>query len=237
MNPAIVPETFEALRRLDACAIANAIESYGRRLRNEGFTDARIRCFFPGLPLAVGRAVTLRIRCSSPPTEGGHYLDRTDWWDFIETIASPRLVVIEDVDESPGSGSLLGEVHATILRALGCVGAVTNGAVRDLRALLSMGFPVFAGNVAVSHAYAHIVGIGGEVNVAGLRVRPGDLLAGDVHGVIAVPEDLAPLLPDRSAELVRRERRLLAVCRSSEFSPARLRETIRSLHEDRETVD
>jgi hypothetical protein len=112
----------DVLRALDGAAIANAIETFGVRLRNEGFADGSIRSLFPDLPPAVGHAVTARIRCSTPPPVGYQYTDRTDWWHYIATVPSPRFVVVEDLDESPGLGGFVGELHATILRALDCVG-------------------------------------------------------------------------------------------------------------------
>src|SRR5262249_25509707 len=152
----------------------NAIETFAVRLRNEGFTDAAIRCLFPHFLPMIGYAVPCQIRCSSPPPIGHTYVDRTDWWNYVLTIPAPRVVVIQDVDTTPGLGSFVGEVHANILKALGCVGAVTNGAVRDLPAVEAAGFHLFAGNVAVSHAYVHIVQIGVPVEIAGLQIQPGD---------------------------------------------------------------
>jgi regulator of RNase E activity RraA len=115
------------------------------------------------------------------------YPDRTDWWGYIQSVAEPRVIVVQDCAESPGSGSLLGAVHTNIVRALGCVGAVTNGSVRDIPALESMAFPVFAGSICVSHAYIHIVEMGGPVEIGGLKIKSGDLLHGDIHGVQTIP--------------------------------------------------
>jgi len=130
MDP-LTPEEFEALRRLETPMVANVIDTFAVRLRNEGFADASIRCLFPLLEPMLGYAVTVRIRCSSPPPTGHAYPDRTDWWNHIISVPSPRVVVIQDVDSHPGRGALLGEVHGHILKALDCVGAATNGSVRD----------------------------------------------------------------------------------------------------------
>ena len=59
--PLLTPEQLEALRRLDTCTVSNAVETFGLRLRNEGYTDASIRCLFPHLPAMVGHAVTVKI--------------------------------------------------------------------------------------------------------------------------------------------------------------------------------
>jgi len=206
--------------------IANAIEAFKIRLRNEGFMNSSVRAFFSHMPPLVGYAVTAKIRCSHLPAEGGIYFDRTDWWDHVLKTPEPRVVVLEDVDESPGLGALVGEVHASILKALGCAGAITNGSVRDLPALESMQFPIFAGSVSVSHAYAHFVDFGGEVEVGGLRVQTGDLLHGDRHGVISIPHKVAADIPAQAIRLREREQKVIDVCRSPDFSREKLREAI-----------
>ena len=73
-------------------------------------------------------------------------------------------------------GAFLGDVHASMLQAMGCIGYVTNGAVRELPALRRMGFHIYARNVALSHAYARIIDFGSEVQIGGMEVHPGDLL-------------------------------------------------------------
>jgi 4-hydroxy-4-methyl-2-oxoglutarate aldolase len=226
MNPAaasLTPEHLEALRRLDACTIANAIESFHERPRNEGFVDHSIRAIFPRLQPMVGFAATIKIRGSEPPMVGGIYPDRTDWWDYILSVPAPRVIVVQDCTARPGMGSLLGAVHTNIVRTLGCVGAVTNGSVRDIPALESLAFPVFAGSICVSHAYIHIVEKGGAVEIGGLKIKSGDLLHGDMHGVQCIPIDIAARVPAAASKITRREQEVVALCRSSEFSLKKLR--------------
>jgi 4-hydroxy-4-methyl-2-oxoglutarate aldolase len=220
-------EQLEALRRLDACTLANAIETFHERLRNEGFMGHNVRCLFPQLQPMVGYATTVKIRGSSPPTTGNLYTDRTDWWDYIVSLPAPRIVVVEDAAARPGLGSLVGAVHMNILRALHCVGVVTNGSVRDIPAAESAGFHYFAGSVSVSHAYVHIVEIGKSVEIDGLKIRSGDLLHGDLHGVQNIPLDLAARLPRAAAKISAEEQALIALCRSPEFSLQKLRAAIK----------
>lgn len=227
MKPLLTPDQYEALRRLDTCTVSNAIEAFEVRLRNEGFTNSTVRCIFPRPASMVGNAVTAKIRCSGPPLEGHAYLERTDWWNAILSVPPPRVIVIEDIDKTPGRGALLGEVHANILAALDCVGAVTNGAVRDLPAVDAMGFHFFAHNAAVSHSYVHIVSIGGPVEIGGLKVRTGDLLLGDCHGVLSIPRDLAPEIPATVERIRERERKIIGLCRAPNFSLEKLRKVVR----------
>ena len=219
---AVGVETLEALRRLDTCTVSNAIETFHLRLRNTGFADARLRCMFPDFPPMVGYAATARLRSGEPPMTGSLYHDRGDWWNYILQVPEPRIVVLEDLDKPPGLGAFLGDVHAAILKALGCVGYVTDGAVRELPAVRKLGLQLFAGNVAVSHAYAHIFDFGSHVKVGGLEVKPGDLLHGDLHGLLAIPKEIADQVSGVASKLRQAEQRVLDFCRSPDFSPEKL---------------
>jgi 4-hydroxy-4-methyl-2-oxoglutarate aldolase len=223
----LTDEQLEALRRLDACTLANAIETFQERLRNEGFVDCTVRSLLPELPPMVGYAATVRIRGSSPPVAGGPYPDRTDWWDYVDSLPKPRVVVLQDVATKPGVASLVGEVHMAILRALGCVGVVTNGAVRDIPAARNAGFHYFAGCVSVSHGYVHIVDFGDPVEIGGLKIESGALLHGDLHGVQSVPQQIVPQIPLAAAQIRAHERSLIALCQSPAFSLEKLRAVTR----------
>lgn len=229
MTASISPDTLQALQKLDTCTVANAIETFYVRLRNEGYTDPSIRCLTNCDSPVVGHAVTARIRCSSPPITGGTFVDRTDWWDHILTIPGPRIVVIEDVDEKPGTGAFLGEVHACILHSLGCVAAITNGSVRDLPAINKGEFKLFAKHVSVSHAYVHVVEFGTPVKVGGLVVKPGDLLHADCHGVLSIPPQIADKIPAAVAEITERERRVLDLCQAGDVTVEKLRDAVRGV--------
>jgi len=212
------PETLQLLRNLDSCAITNAIETTAVRLRNEGYVDASIQCLFPELRPLLGYALTLRVRTGDPPIEGISFVDRVDWWERFLAVPEPRLLVMHAAPGGAASGSVLGEVHANIYRALGCKGIITSGAVRDLPALRRLGFPVFAGHVSVSHGYAHIVEIGEPVSVGGLTIRTGDLLHGDAHGVVSIPLQVAHALPAIVARQKQQEQAVIDYCHSAEFT-------------------
>jgi 4-hydroxy-4-methyl-2-oxoglutarate aldolase len=226
MNAALPSDKLDILGRLDACTLANAIETFHARLRNEGFVDNSIHCLFPQFPPLIGYAATVKVRGSAPPTAAQDYPDRTDWWDYILSLPAPRVIVVQDVATKVGLGSLLGKVHVNILRALGCSGAVTNGAVRDLPAAEQLGFQLFAGHVSVSRAYAHIVEFGRPVEIGGLKINSGDLIHGDVHGVQTIPFDIAGQIPRVAAEIIARDQDLITVCQSKDFSLDKLRAAI-----------
>jgi 4-hydroxy-4-methyl-2-oxoglutarate aldolase len=218
----------DELRQFSTCVTASAIETFGVRLHNTGFADCRIRCQFKQLPPVLGYAATARIRSANPPMERRDYFyyDRVDLWNHILTIPAPRIVVIEDLDDNPGLGAFVGAVHANILQALGCVAAVTNGSVRDVSEIESTGFQLFASNLAVSHAYAHLFDFGGKVRVGGLDIEPGELVQGDLHGVQTIPLEIADKVPSAAREILRRRKRLMDLCRSADFSLEKLQKVM-----------
>ena len=227
--PFLSDEELDALRHFDSCVIANAIDSFDVRLRNAGFADARVRCIFEDAPPMVGYAATGRLRSGEPPIGGGNFPDRAELWNSILDIPAPRILVLQDTDDHPGRGAFVGEMQAAILKALGCVGYVTNGAVRELPAVRDIGLQLFAGNVAVSHAYAHIFEIGSVINVGGMEVQPGDLLHGDRHGVLTIPLNVAKEIPKAAARLQQEEQQVIDFCRSPDFSVEKLRQILKQI--------
>jgi 4-hydroxy-4-methyl-2-oxoglutarate aldolase len=136
----------------------------------------------------------------------------------LEKIPSPRVIVIQDLDDPPGVGAFWGDVQSNIHRALGCNGTVTNGSVRDLDEVRALGFHFFAGSVSVSHAYVHLVEIGVPVQVGGLTVRPGDIIHGDQHGVLSVPREIAGRIAEGVEKVDQVERQLITYCQSPGFT-------------------
>lgn len=233
MTP-LTPEILEELRGFGTCLVSNAIEKFKVRPRNEGFTDPTIKCVFPSHPAIIGYAATGRIRSDVFPIADGvpEFLDRTDWWDHVVSIPGPRIVVQQDMDHHlgmhpHGHGAYWGEVHANIHLRLGCVGAITNGAVRHVDRIQHSGFQVFASSVSVSHGFVHFVDFGGPVQVAGLTVSPSDLLLADQHGVLLIPHEIAADLPAVAREIEQKKARIVHFCRSSAFSIEELRKMVK----------
>jgi len=223
---------FESLRQLDTCSVSNAIERFNVRPRNEGFVAGAVRCRFPQLPPLLGYAATARVRTSSAPVAGGCYFDRMDWWSYVDSLPSPRVLVLQDVDHTPALGALVGEIHATIAQALKCAGCVTNGAVRDLEAVEALRFPLFSRRVSVTHAYAHIVDFGKPVEIGGLAFQPGDLVHGDRNGVHIVPGQIAAGVADMATRIQEQESELIRFCRSNVFSLEELSDRMQLVSKD-----
>lgn len=146
------------------------------------------RDFMPQMGPMVGYAITVVIE----PSQGKHKADNpTGWSDYRKYIASqpgPKIVVVQDMDRPQVIGSFWGEVNANIHRTLGCVGTITDGAVRDLDEMANAGFKALARRLCVGHAHSVPVRWGTEVEVFGTRIEPGQLIHADKHGFIAIPK-------------------------------------------------
>lgn len=224
----LTPEELAQLRTFTSPTVANAVETFNVRPRQEGFISSAIRALFPELGPMVGYAVTAVIRAEQAPAEG-HRAGTFAWWDHVLTIPAPRVIVVHDLDDPQGQGAQWGEVQANIHRALGCVGVVTDGGVRDLDEVRALGFQFCAAHVSVSHAWVHLVDFGLPVKVGGLWVRPGDLLHGDQHGIVSIPHEVAGKIPEAVAKVEASERKIIAACRAPGFTVEKLKAVYREV--------
>ncbi|MHB1207562.1 MAG: RraA family protein [Rhodospirillaceae bacterium] len=236
MAEPLPPDIFDALKAFSTAAICNAIEGAKLRLRNEGYMNQTIvPRVSPRQPM-LGYALTLQMRTDMPPASGAAYTDSSAWWDILSGPPFPKIVVIEDVGHTRGVGAVTGETHLRIFKALGACGLVTNGAVRDLGGLRALGLPVYSTGVVASHGYAHVVGVGNPVTVGGLGVETGDLLHGDVDGIVKIPLAVAADLPRLASALIAAENDIFALCREPGFSVARLRAALAAQASTRQEI-
>jgi 4-hydroxy-4-methyl-2-oxoglutarate aldolase len=211
-----------ALRKITSPSVANAIETFNVRPREQGNISSEIRGLFPEIGPIVGYAATCVIRAEQGPLQG-HRASLFGWWDFVQSLPAPRIVVVHDLDDPRGQGAQWGEVQANIHKALGCVGVVTDGSVRDLDEVRALGFQFCAAHVSVSHANVHMVDFGIPIKVGGVWVKPGDLLHADQHGVVVLPEELAPKIPEAIAKVEAREREIISACQAPDFTAEKLK--------------
>jgi 4-hydroxy-4-methyl-2-oxoglutarate aldolase len=220
LQEALDPSVLDELRRYDTPTLANAIETFEVRPRDQGYASHEIRSMFPDMGVMVGYAATATIRARGIGPV--HHPERL--WTHVRSVPGPCVVVVQDLDDPPACGALWGEVMATTFHALGCEGVVTDGCVRDLDEVRAVGFQFFARAVGVSHAYVRTETVGEAVTVGGLDVHPGDLLHADKHGVLLIPSEIASELPAAADRVIAREQNFLEWVRSPEFAPERIAE-------------
>jgi len=204
------------LRSLDTPTVCNLIEIAAPARRGSGYTVKHLHCPFPDLAAMVGfaKTVTIKARDAIAAGDASYMQRRLVYLDYVAAEPRPSVVVIEDLDgEHAGYGAFWGEVQSNVHKALGCLGTVTNGSIRDIP-MIPEGFQMLAGSIGPSHAYVHIVEFGCEVNVHGMRTRSGDLVHADRHGAVVVPMDKIAAMMAAADGLTKREARIIAAARA-----------------------
>ena len=161
----------------------------------DGFNIEETRDFMPQMGPMVGYAVTIVVEPGNPKHRDANRNAWNEYRAYLASVSGPKIVVAQDLDKPRVIGSLWGEVSANLHRAMGCVGTITDGAIRDLDEMTNAGFKAVARRLCVGHAAVHPVRWNCEVEVFGRKVQPGQLIHADKHGFMVIPaEDEAGLL-------------------------------------------
>jgi 4-hydroxy-4-methyl-2-oxoglutarate aldolase len=183
------------LKRWNTPTIYNGWEQITRHdPSRDAFNLEDVRDFMPQMGPMVGYAVTVVVQ---PGNVAHRQANPNAWSDYRRYLASepgPKIVVVQDLDKPAVYGAFWGEVNSNVHRALGCVGTITDGAIRDLDEMSNAGFKALARRLCVGHAFSHPVRWGCAVEVFGRRVDPGQLIHADKHGFLAVPPGDEPRL-------------------------------------------
>ena len=213
---AVGAELLMFLRSVDSPTIANAIESLSVRDRCDGYIGGSVQCRFPELGVMVGHALTVTM-----DSQPGSVADREGhgrMWEMLLQTPRPSVVVVKDLTGMPTRTAYFGEVMASVAKACGAVGVVSDGGVRDIAEVRAMGLHYFAPYPVVSHGNFRIVDVGVPVTLDGQRIESGDLLHGDLNGIVVVPIDQVPQLPEAVDQVRKRERKMLDFIRRPEFT-------------------
>jgi len=212
---AVTEDQFAFLRAIDTPTVCNLIEIVAPERRGAGYTIKHLHCAFPDLPPMVGfaKTVTTRAKDKVPLGEAGYMQKRLDYLDYVAAAPRPSIVIIEDLDDPAGYGAFWGEVQTNVHQALGCVGTITSGSVRDIP-MVAQGFQMLAGSIAPSHAYVHVVDYGIGVSVHGMTVMSGDLVHADQHGAVVVPVDKIDAMRAAADGLAAKEAKIIAAAKS-----------------------
>jgi regulator of RNase E activity RraA len=186
----LTPEQLALLQKVDSPTVANVIELFKIRSFVAGFTNQALKAVYPELPPAVGYAVTASFRAAYPAEAKDSYAGMPQLIDQAMSIPAPRMIVFQDLDEPPRAATY-GEVMVTSFQRFGFAGLITGGGARDIEQVRRLRFPCWATSVIVSHGYCRFPDINLPVNVAGLFVKPGDLLHADANGVVQIPHAIA----------------------------------------------
>ena len=181
-------ETMLGLKRWNTPTIYNGWEQITKHdVAAECFNIEETRDFMPQMGPMVGRAVTVVFEPSNPKHRKAHPDAWSRYREYIAGVDGPKIVVLQDLDKPRTIGSFWGEVSSNMHRALGCVGTIVDGAIRDVDEMTNAGFKALARRFCVGHAHSLPVSWGETVEVFGTPVEPGQLIHADKHGFLVVP--------------------------------------------------
>ena len=215
MSTMPTPSQFEFLRSIDTPTVCNLLEVVAPERRGFGYTVRHLHCPFPDLPPMVGfaKTATMRTQDRVPLGDAGYMNRRLDYLDYIAAAPQPSIVVIQDLDDIVGFGAFWGEVQTNVHKALGSLGTITNGSIRDIPQV-APGFQMLAGSIAPSHAFVHVVDYGTNVNIHGMAVKSGDLIHADRHGAVVVPPETIDGMKAAADKVAAKEAQIIEAARS-----------------------
>ncbi len=185
------------LKRWNTPTIYNGWEQITRHdAARDGFNFEPVHDFMPHMGPMAGYAITVVVEPSNPEHPKKNPAAWSEYRNYVASVPGPKIVVVQDLDKPRCIGAFWGEVNSNIHRALGCVGSICDGAIRDLDEMNAAGFKALARRLAVGHAHSCPVRWGGEVEVFGRKVQPGQLIHADKHGFLVVPRGDEPRLLD-----------------------------------------
>ncbi|MSO23495.1 MAG: RraA family protein [Acidobacteria bacterium] len=210
-------KVFEALQSTDSPTLSNAIERLNVRDLITGFAGPRVRCMFPDFETTLGYAVTAQVDSTSPGSRaiGAGFRQLAE---LVEASPKPVVLVYQDIGPRPAGAAIFGEFSAALMKRLGTIALVSDGAVRDVKEVMKLGFQYFASSIVVSHGNPRILRIDVPVVVDGLYVEPGDLIHGDINGVLSVPVEIAHQLPEQVEQVRRLEREAFEFMKGPDFT-------------------
>ena len=182
----------------------------------DGFNLEDVTDFMPHMGSMVGYAVTVVIE----PGNQAHVKNNPNAWneyrEYIASVPGPKIVVVQDLDKPAIFGSFWGEVNSNVHKALGCVGTITDGSIRDLDEMNNAGFKALARRLSVGHAFSTPVKWNCEVEVFGRKIIPRQLIHADKHGFLAIPDKDVQGLLDAAVFMDSNEcNTIIAVARNS----------------------
>jgi regulator of RNase E activity RraA len=176
------------LKRWNTPTIYNGWEQITRNNpAADAFNLEETRDFMPQMGPMIGYAITVVIQPSDPAHRKVNPSGWSQYRRYVASVPGPKIVVVQDLDKPRVIGSFWGEVNSNVHRALGCIGTITDGAIRDLDEMNNAGFKALARRLCVGHAFAHPLRWNCPLEVFGRAVQPGQLIHADKHGFLAVP--------------------------------------------------
>ena len=224
----ITRDLLQRLGEFDTALLANTIGAIDSTPLHEWYMGGSIQSVTPGLGPTVGIAYTCELDSSSPGGEP----NTEDYWrtlDEMDSDGRPAVWVVKTIGSRPDHECVLGDGMAKSLYAVGCLGVVTNGGVRDIPGLLTVPFAAYSRGRTIHHGALRFRAIHEPVEVGGITVQSGDLIHADAGGVIRIPLSCAEQLPTHAVRMLSFEREVHTMLRRRNMRPAEKRRRIQEL--------
>ena len=191
--------TLEALRKFDTPSITNVVATYPNSSTCLGlynpwtenwYTDQSVRCMYPELGPLVGYAVTCVFGLPDP---NFNRLSFMDVLDALDAMPKPTVLILEQKfpPEIAGKVGLAGGNMVNAMKAIGCVGMISNGPSRDIDEVRPLGFQYVLSGITPGHGAMAVHAVNVPVSVASMDVAPGELIHMDENGACKFPADQA----------------------------------------------
>ena len=206
-------EMLEELKKFDTPSITNVVATYpGHPLclglynpwTENWYTDQSIRCMYPELGRTVGFAITCVFGLPNPNYNRLSFLNLID---ALDASRKPTILVFQQKfpPEVASKVGLAGGIMTTTMKAVGCVGAISNGPSRDLDEIRPMKFQYMLSGVTAGHGEMEIHGVNVPVHVAGMDVSPGEVIHMDENGACKFPANRLEAVLTNVRELQKEE--------------------------------
>ena len=217
-------ELFAELRKIDTPTITNVVATYPKSPLCLGlynpwtenwYTDTSIRCIYPEKGAIIGHAVTCVYGLPDPNYTGR--LSFMDVVDALDAMKKPTILVIQQKwpAELMSKAGLAGEIMVTSMKAVGCIGMLSNGPSRDVDAIRKLDFQMLLGGVTAGHGEMAVHAVNVPVSVGGMDVAPGDLIHMDENGAVKFPADKAEQVLENAKKMLDAEAEHLARLRAA----------------------
>lgn len=200
-------ELYTLIRRdLFTCVVGDVMDKMG--LLHQ-FLPPQIRPLHPDM-VVIGRAMpVLAVDVFEEKVTGAHNeVMKKSFGLMLEALDDLKANEIYVNTGSSPRNALWGEMMSTRALKLGATGAVLNGYSRDTKAVLKLNFPTFSwGPYAQDSAPRYkVVDFRIAIEIAGVRVRPGDFLFGDIDGACVIPQEASEEVFNKALEKARGEK-------------------------------
>jgi regulator of RNase E activity RraA len=224
MASAPTTDTLAELRKIDTPTITNVVATYPSNPLCLGlynpwtenwYTDSSIRCIYPEMGAVIGHAVTCVYGLPDPNFAGR--LSFMDVVDALDAMNKPTILIIQQ-KWPPGlmaKAGLAGEIMVTSMKAVGCIGMLSNGPSRDVDAIRRLDFQMLLGGVSAGHGDMAVHAVNVPVSVGGMDVAPGDLIHMDENGAVKFPAGKAAQVLENARKLLDAEAEHLARLRAA----------------------